>query len=126
MLVYSSGDMLFLVAEVYTRRAAKVVGKVARIAGKDFQSYMDTAPRVAQEGLRTAYLLHLRYMQGDYRHDDQDVGRLEHFCNWLVEIGQKAAGHEPRPFTIDKRAMVAKQPLETGVYAEVLVKLRQL
>lgn len=126
MLVYSSGDMLFLVAEVYTRRAAKVVGKVARLTGKTFFSYMDTAPLTAQEGLRTAHLLHQRYMRGDYRHDDQDVGRLEHFCNWLVEIGQSASGHDPRPFAIDKRGMVAKQPLEKGVYAEVLVKLRQL
>ena len=124
MLVNSSTEMMGVVAETF-RKAPMVCGAEAKRRGKPLKAFMNGAPKFAQLGWATVVSLHNRYGQGDYRHEDQDVGVIERFCNWLIELHQTAGGHPIRPVTYVPASMTCVQPCGPDTYGQVLMALRE-
>lgn len=124
MLVNSSTEMMGVVAETF-RRAPMVCGRIAKRQGKPLKAFMSSAPKFAQLGWATVTALHTRYAAGDYRHEDRDVGVLERFCNWLIEIHQTDGGHPIRPVTYPPASMTCVQPCGPDTYAQVLLAIRE-
>ena len=119
MMVNSSHDMLCLVGDVYTRRATMVIGKVFKRTG--------SGPDVRIiELLANCRRLHERYEHGDYRHTDVELGRLEAFCQWLLDTAQQLSGNPPKVVTIDRAAMESTEPLGLGTYAALLDKIHSV
>lgn len=122
-MVYSSADMLGLIAEVFTRRAAMVCGKVAKTQGLTLKQFLDTAPKRAQEGLKLVGQLHHRYLKGHYQHDEKELLRIESYCNWLVEIAHESVGQVGRPIQFQVAAMSSKEPCKPKTYIECIAKV---
>jgi hypothetical protein len=124
LLVNSSTEMMGIVAETY-RKAPMVCGAEAKRRGKPLKAFMTSAPKFAQLGWATVVALHTRYADGDYRHEDRDVGVIERFCNWLIELHQTAGGHPVRPVQYPPASMTCVQPCGPHTYPQVLLKLRE-
>ena len=122
-MVYSSPDLLALVAEVFTRRASMVCGKAAKAQRLTLKQFLDTAPKYAQTGLKLVGMLHNRYMTGDYRHDEKEILRLEVYCNWLVEIAHEAVGQTGRPIMFNAANFESKQRCKPKTYLECIAKV---
>ena len=122
-MVYSSPDMLALIAEVFTRRASMVCGKAAKALGMTLKQYLDIAPKYAQAGLLTVGALHHRYMAGDYRHDEKELLVIEVYCNWLVEVAHQAAGQTGKPVMFDPKLLESKERCRKKLYLECIAKV---
>lgn len=122
-MVYSSPDMLALIAEVFTRRAAMVCGKVAKTQGLTLKQFLDTAPERAKEGLKLVGKLHHRYLKGDYRHEEKELLRIESYCNWLVEIAHESVGQVGRPIMFQSSAMSQTERCRPKMYIECIAKV---
>ncbi len=118
--------MLSLVCEVFTRRASMVIGKLAKKQGLAADVFLELhAPEKVKVGLKVAKRLHTRYVQGDYRHSEMELGRIEALCNWLIEEAQKLGGHPVRPVEFERDKMVKRgAPCAPGTYAKVFHKVR--
>lgn len=123
-MVYSSPDMLALVAEMYSRRLAMVAGKAAKRQRMTMPQFLDVAPKYVKEGIKTVAAIHRRYSRGDYRHEDNELLRIEMLANWLIELHQTAGKHPVRPFQISQVAMQSKAACKPGIYRECLQKVR--
>ena len=121
MMLNSSHDMLGMVAEIYNRRTPMVVHKIKKALG----GAPVTMPDGAKQGLIVARRLHQRYERGDYRHTEDEVGKIEYLGMWLIDVAQRMSGHPVRPWHIDRALMVAKFPLEQDAYAKCLFGVRQ-
>lgn len=116
--------MLGLIAEMHSRRIAKVAGTQAKRLRMTLPQFLDTAPKYVKEGIKTVALIHQRYMRGDYRHHDNELLRIETLANWLIELHQSAGKHPVRPFQIAQHKMETKVPCKAGLYREALGKVR--
>jgi len=125
MMLYSSSEMLGLVAKVYLQQASLVIGKAAKKAGKPVGQFMDAAPEVAKRGLKLTRTLHKRFERGDYRHTEAELAMLEAYCEWLIDTAQTLGGHPVREFKINRASMMQHRPLDR-TYAEVIGAVRQL
>ncbi len=125
MMLYSSSEMLGLVAKVYLQTASLVIGKAAKKAGKPMGQFMDAAPEVAKRGLKLTRRLHQRFAQGDLRHTEAELALLEAYCEWLIDTAQTLGGHPVRDFKIDRESMMQHRPLDHS-YAEIIGAVRQL
>ena len=125
MMVYSSHDMLALVFKAFSSQGPLVIGKAAQKAGKPLGAFMNATPPQAKVGWATVRMLSNRYARGDYRHDEVELGQLEAFCLWLIQVGQDFGGHQVRGFTIQPAAMTRKEPLPKGSYAQLIVEMQE-
>ena len=116
--------MLALVAEIFTRRAANVIGTCAKRLGMTFTQFMDTSPKKAQEGLKVVSVLHHRYLSGDFRHDEREILRVEEFANWLIELGQNASGNPVRPIKMDTAKLETKRRCKPNTYRLCMQKVQ--
>ena len=125
MMVLSSPDMLGLIAELHSRRIAKVAGTQAKRLRMTLPQFLDTAaPKYVKDGIKTVAVIHARYLGGDYRHHDNELLRIETLANWLIELHQTAGKHPVRPFQISQTGMETKVPCKKGLYREALLKVR--
>jgi len=122
-VAFSSPDMLGLIAEIFTRRASMVCGKVAKSQGLTLKQYLDLAPKHAQEGLKLVAALHRRYMKGDYQHDPRELLRIEAYCNWLVQIAHEAAKQTPKPVIFQAHLMESKERCPKKMYLKCIAKV---
>lgn len=115
-MVYVSGDMLALIAEVATRRVAMVCGKMAGKNGGELR--LDD--REAEE-LKWMRRLHHRMMRGDYRMDENEWHRLRDLCNWLARRhAENYSQPEPGVITWSETALWATEPPEPGTYQDLV------
>jgi hypothetical protein len=124
--VYSSNDMLACVASIHTHKAPMVIGKAAKRAGLTLKVYMGTLPDKIVNAMKVVTLVNLRYMQGDYRHDDKELGELETLGQWVLNKHQSMAGHPEKVFKIDRALMRAKKPPVQGSYMLAYTKVREM
>jgi len=116
--VFSSGDMLGLIAELNSRRIAMVTGKMAKQSGGRLDLHKRTL-----ELLATARRMHHRYMAGDYRHDQTEQDKIRDLCQWLVQQHdqlQGTAGDEPKILPWDAPALQAKAAPPKGTYQQLI------
>lgn len=112
-----------MIAEVFTRRAAMVCGKVAKTQGLTLKQFLDTAPERRKEELKLIGAMHMRYMKGDYRHEEKELLRIESYCNWLVEISHEAVGQTGRPIMFDAAAMSQTERCPPKTYIQLIAKV---
>lgn len=116
--VYSSGDMLGLIAELNSRRIAMVTGKMAKRAGGRLDLHKRTL-----ELLATARRMHHRYMAGDYRHEPTEQDKIRDLCQWLVQQHDQLQGggaDEPKIIPWDAPALQAKEPPPPHTYEQLI------
>lgn len=116
--VYSSGDMLGLVAELNCRRIAMVTGKMAQRQGGKL-----TFHKRVLDLMGTARRLHHRYSQGDYRHDQTEQDKIRDLCQWLVQQHAELQGQKADEKVIpwDGPALQAKQPPPADTYSQMIL-----
>lgn len=120
MMLNSSYDMLGLVAELYLRRTPMVVRRIKKALG----GAPVIMPDGALEGLKVAKQLHKRYMRGDFRHTEHEVGSLEYLGMWLIDVAQRMSGHPVRPWRIDRPLMQTTIELDKEAYQKCIHGVR--
>lgn len=120
-MVISSSDMLALVAELNVRRITMVLGRELRKTG----GRLDLSP-VTVGWLQTARRLHHRYDRGDYRHEQDEAGRLRDLCCWLIARHRAAngAGNDPGSLEWDATRLTATVPPGAGTYRGIVAAIR--
>ena len=123
-MVYSSTEILGVVSEIINRRAPMVLGKAGKAMGLTMPQYIEVVlPKPVQHALKAVGVMHLRYIKGQYQHEEKEVLQLETLANHLIEISQTAGGHPVRPVHFDPRQMEAKKPCSKGTYVRVMEKI---
>jgi len=106
--VYSSHDMLGIVAELNARRIPMIMGKMSQRAGGTL------ALSQGEIGwLQLARQLHHRYRLGDYRHDPNEAARIRDLCQWLVD-SHRRFNHQETGVAIPWNADALESKTETG------------
>lgn len=117
---YSSGDLLALVAELNVNRISKVCGKrTQRLGG---MILVNDKERVL---LNTARRLDARYRRGDYRHTDQERGRIEQLCSLLLLWHSENEHCPQRHVKFDSAQLDAKRACAAGMYERMLQRAAQ-
>lgn len=107
--------MLALVAELNSRRIAMVGGRrVKRLGGLRMLS--DKALVL----LKTARTLHQRFMFGDYRHSDQEQGRIVELCNLLLQWHAENENASPPKPWVPTTMLTCKQACKEHAYDTIL------
>lgn len=120
---FSSPDLLAMVAEIYTRRAAMVCGKVAKSQGLTLKQFLDTAPEQRKQQLKLIGEMHHRYMKGKYQHEEKELLQIESYCNWLVTIEHERVGQVGRPIMFDARLMQQTERCSKRMYIKLIAKI---
>lgn len=113
-MIHSSPDMLALVADLNANRIAKVAGKrTKRLGGMRMLS--DKAAAV----LKTARLLHHRYVGGNYQHTEQERGRLVECAQLMLVWHAENEGVQPKAWKPPTN-LESKVPCPPGTYERIL------
>lgn len=116
--VYSSPDMLGLVYEINK--------KIGTVFGAEFAAHrMFTLSDELVELLKNARQLHSRYLHGDYRHTERELGKLITLAMRMIQTQAEAKGFSPRYPKFAPEDLSAKQLVAAGMYAEVIAKSDQ-
>lgn len=125
-LIYSSNDMLALVASIHTHKGPMVIGKAAKLSGLTLEHYMSILPDRIKNAMKAVAILNLRYLKGDYRHEEKELGNLETLGQWVLSTHQKLGGHPDKEFRINRAEMRAKVPPPEGSYMMAYTKVREM
>lgn len=120
-MVFSSADMLAVVAELNVRRITMVLGRELRKTG----GRLDLSPSTIL-WLQNARRLHHRYTAGDYRHEPDEAGRVRDLCHWLVSRHRAANGNtnDAGGMEWDATRMAATEPPGGGTYLGIVLAIR--
>lgn len=123
MTLYSSLDMLALVAELNVRRIPLVMGARMRKKG----GVLALTPR-EQLLLKAARRMHDKYAGGDYTHEERDERLVKSCCDFLVEQHAQNIGQTPRhDYAWDAAAWLRVQkPVADGSYELAMRAVRQM
>ena len=78
-MICSSNDLLAMVAELNVRRVGMVMTRRKKRMGG-----MVSLTEHQTSILATCRKMHQRYLLGDYRHEDAEVGVINELCHWLL------------------------------------------
>lgn len=123
-MINSSTEMMGVIAETY-RKAPMVCGAEAKRRGVPLKTLMNRWPKQLKLAWQTVVTLHTRYASGDYRHDEMDVGVVESFCNYLIELHQTAGGHPIRHVKYKPEVWRAREPCTPNTYGRVLLAIQE-
>lgn len=117
----SSPDMLGLVAEIQTRMERTLSARARRKGGT-----LELTER-QQALLVTARTVHHRFLQGDYRHGDNEEGLLLELAAWLIaeHAANLGRGAAPKTFEIDRDGLSVKSDDEMprrGMYQQATLR----
>lgn len=113
-MIHSSPDMLALVAALKDKLRTVAGKRTKRLGG------MVLVNDKERTLLRTVRRLHARYLAGDYRHTDQERGRVEQCAN-LVLLWHSENEHCPQKHVkFDAANLDAKRACAAGMYERML------
>lgn len=119
-MVHSSDDMLAFVAELNVRRMQMVLSKRARRLGCVFlaNGSMDHHLSERQVALITlARKLHMRFMRGNYQHEESELSALNELAWWLIDEHRQNGDPVGGTFTgLQPSNMQQLVPLPRGRY----------
>jgi hypothetical protein len=110
----SSPDMLGLLAELNVRRIPMVFGTEQRKKREIVLGERELAL------LKLARRLHHRFRAGDYRHTDQEEGRILELCEILVRRYNQLHNLTDRPWQIDRSRLTSKKDTPEGTYEKCI------